>query len=484
MLPIKSNNDQSACDPVSSNCVIWQGPDIPCIDLCHGDSISDITAKLAAELCDVLGLLELSKYDVSCFTPVCPVFEDFSDLVQFIIDKLCELETCCNAETPPASGCPECVMTIAACFQYVNELGDTITTMNLDDYVTAIGNKVCTLEATLTALSATVTDHETRIEYIEENCCGDSATPLPTVPESCLNADLENIPIVDFITILEGVVCDMQNNTGSAPQEPPCFSPSEGAPTSLNPANIGANIEGWNFDSFGTTSGSLENAWRMLCDLYFAVKDIQTNCCAFDCVDINAYLQSINYTGSAFDLVAQAPSGWLGILGGSTIYITDAWNNSAEIIFQTNIGTTTTISQPASLYGTQFNVFVALGVTDGTNECTKNTGLNVVSTPLSISISTFTVPTPGTTTAILNYGFNSPDSPSSNDLNWSLLVTESTTGYTNTITGTTGNNLGVSGSHTVTGLTTGTNYTVNGVLTVTLPYASVTAYNSVNFLTA
>ena len=57
---IPSTNGNSApkgCNPISSNCVIWQGPDLPCIDLCTGDSISSVVAKLCQQLiADVLGL--------------------------------------------------------------------------------------------------------------------------------------------------------------------------------------------------------------------------------------------------------------------------------------------------------------------------------------------------------------------------------------------------------------------------------------------
>ena len=44
MLPINNNNPP--CDPISSNCVIWQGPDLPCVDICSGDSISTVIAGL------------------------------------------------------------------------------------------------------------------------------------------------------------------------------------------------------------------------------------------------------------------------------------------------------------------------------------------------------------------------------------------------------------------------------------------------------
>jgi hypothetical protein len=46
-----SNRDN--CPKISTSCVIWQGPNIPCIDLCAGDSIDEVVFKLATLLCDV-----------------------------------------------------------------------------------------------------------------------------------------------------------------------------------------------------------------------------------------------------------------------------------------------------------------------------------------------------------------------------------------------------------------------------------------------
>ena len=52
---IPSNNGKvEPCSHISSNCVIWQGPDISCINLCNGDTVSDVVAKLATELCNLV----------------------------------------------------------------------------------------------------------------------------------------------------------------------------------------------------------------------------------------------------------------------------------------------------------------------------------------------------------------------------------------------------------------------------------------------
>src|SRR5210317_1188137 len=80
------------CTPTSSNCVVWQGPDIPCIKLCKGDSITDVVYNFAMSYCDLLQQLDPSKYDLSCLNDSsCPP-ESFDALIQLLIEKICDIE--------------------------------------------------------------------------------------------------------------------------------------------------------------------------------------------------------------------------------------------------------------------------------------------------------------------------------------------------------------------------------------------------------
>ena len=55
MIPSNTgSNSNSGCTPISSNCVIWQGPNISCLDLCTGDTISVVIATLAEKICDII----------------------------------------------------------------------------------------------------------------------------------------------------------------------------------------------------------------------------------------------------------------------------------------------------------------------------------------------------------------------------------------------------------------------------------------------
>lgn len=83
---------KDGCIKTSSNCVIWEGPDIPCLKLCNGDTITDVLYKLATQFCDTLVMLDPTKYDISCFNDTsCPP-TDFSELFQLVIDQICNIQ--------------------------------------------------------------------------------------------------------------------------------------------------------------------------------------------------------------------------------------------------------------------------------------------------------------------------------------------------------------------------------------------------------
>lgn len=64
MNPVKSNLDKEGCIPISSRCVIWQGPDLCCIDVCAEDSLSDVIWRMASKICHLQALLDLSNLDM------------------------------------------------------------------------------------------------------------------------------------------------------------------------------------------------------------------------------------------------------------------------------------------------------------------------------------------------------------------------------------------------------------------------------------
>ena len=117
MLPSNTNNT-SPCTPVSSNCVIWQGPDIACIDLCNGDTVSDVVAKLATKLCEIIDAScqcepDLTGLDVSCLTAETPA--DLVATLQLFVDNICA-----NQDSE-SGGAKATIITLPNCLHYRNE---------------------------------------------------------------------------------------------------------------------------------------------------------------------------------------------------------------------------------------------------------------------------------------------------------------------------------------------------------------------------
>ncbi len=129
------NESEPGCNFTTSNCVIWQGPDIPCLNLCKGDTVSDVIFKLATEVCGILHTLDIDTYDLSCFNLTTCKPKDFEQLFQFLMDRVCKLEQCtgcipnCNGVStlptvPPTSGTggENFIVPISECFYFTNSI--------------------------------------------------------------------------------------------------------------------------------------------------------------------------------------------------------------------------------------------------------------------------------------------------------------------------------------------------------------------------
>lgn len=204
MKPI--NADNSPCAPQSSNCVIWAGPDISCINLCTGDTISDTVSKLATELCTIMTTLKVSSYDLSCFSlATCPPAK-FEELIQLLITRICALESVSTTDSTASSSgdCPNnCIMTIESCL-----ITGEATTMNLTDYVTLIAKKVCALVTDITLLQNQINSLDIRVNALES-----APAPTFTMPSFAVNCTLGATVISGGTYTLTQILTDLVNGT-------------------------------------------------------------------------------------------------------------------------------------------------------------------------------------------------------------------------------------------------------------------------------
>lgn len=400
MIPVSSSNHEQGCSSVSSNCVIWQGPDIPCLSICKGDSVSTVVADLATQLCTLLGELKLEAFDLTCLnlnaqsTP-----ENITELIQVIIDKSCSLDSrCSDLEAGSGSGSSSSVVTatLPVCLHYVNPENDLITELPVDQYAELAAAKICELIDDVAALQTTVNNHETRITTLEGNTVTQYTTPQIT-PSCVLPAVPTDIDVV--LDELEDQFCVLNNALGgSTALQASSTYQCDLLSTDSRLAGSGtmSTIEGWN-TNVSNVAESLQNLWLTLCDMRAAIKDIQTNCCSISCNDVVFAAQG-SYTSGiiTFDFAGSVvPDGFTPCNAeGALTVITDAANNT----FTTRVpvvtalagdGTDTVDISTSSLSElSNYSVTITLCVSNGSFTCEKTLTFDVTNDASSCAVPT------------------------------------------------------------------------------------------------
>lgn len=327
-----TNRDKERCDPISSNCVIWQGPDIECINLCKGDTVSEVVYKLATELCNLIETFSLENFDLSCLNLGDCGPDDFQALIQVLIDRICEIE----GITPPtpgeeSAGCPDCVVNIAECFYYQSPQGDTITTMQLTDYVTAIGNSICNILGQINTINQTLQNHENRIQNLEE--APEPTLELPRISPVCVINPGVATDLDVVLAALEAQFCELIGATGSPID---LFGAVAQQCQSLNDApqlagmSTMSSIPGWQASS-NNLATAINNIWLTICDVRAAIQNIQVNCCPSECdgVMVNMTAALLDPTTMRLYFTGSIPPGFAECSGTTQFTITDG--NGASI---------------------------------------------------------------------------------------------------------------------------------------------------------
>ena len=276
------NLDNSPCSPISSNCVIWQGPAIPCIKLCTGDTVSDVVFKLATELCTIIDQLNVSNYDLSCFaSSACPP-ADFQALIQFLINQICEAQGITVDPTRITSTCPDCVVTVAPCF-----IQGTTTTMQLVDYVTMIGNKICSLITEIESLQSQIDTLDIRVSVLENT--PPPTFTLPNISISCLLTPGSYAIDVVLNALMNNAngYCSLLNVTGlptalSTSVLSQCIDDTDTALASLIGGGSAQTFQAYYASSWvvnanlNTVADAINNIWIAICDVYNAFYALRT----------------------------------------------------------------------------------------------------------------------------------------------------------------------------------------------------------------
>ena len=366
MLPTKSNTADKGCSPVSSNCVIWQGPDLSCIDLCNGDAISDVVYKVATKLCTIQTSLDLSTLDLSCLVSFCsatnpaPTTKTLSAVLDFIIDKVCCLNTTIANLPGGGSSFTEPNLALPTCLQYADPAtGQTITQLVHNQYTLRLGNQFCSLKATVDGHTTTLATYNTRITALETA----PGLSLPTVTPNCI---LPATPTAMNVVLdkLEEEYCGLRNVLGANTALTASIAQQcqgLGASPALSTSGTISSLTGWNANSTSIAS-AVQNLWVVLCDMRQTIYDLKTTAGQTDC---SSFL--LGFSAAANEARTQVT---VFFNGGGTVIPAGFANCTAQ-------GSKITIKDASGKTYTDYvNLLTAVTDTDGITYTVSSAALN------------------------------------------------------------------------------------------------------------
>lgn len=478
MIPTQSSSDTNGCNNISSNCVIWQGPDIACIDLCTGDTVSEVVAKLAEKLCDIISGVQsepdLSGFDLKCALPTGTAPSTLKDNLQAIVDYICDL--------PSGGGGTTTLPNINLCtnLQYNDPAtGAVVTSLPLDQYALLVGNKVCDILDSITTINNTLTSLGDRITILE-NCvlpCSSGSVNEAQIISQCVvpGGQLVNVSVV--LLALETRFCALETATGTPTLINNAISQQSltSSYTLLsNPSTNYGSQTGWH-TSATTLAQSVQNQWIVLDDLYHAIQTIQLNCCPGACDSITVGMAATGVVDPGTGVTTQVnlnfssssiPSAFNDCGGFQTITITDAVGGSITSTQQVTAlqSNTSGVNVSVGSLNTYGDLSVAMNwcFNDGTNNCEGTINQTVAGEITCPPIATSNQTTSGFDVSFThNFGTSAIFTISAYEHNSTSGSTNSTPAEEHTLT-----NQGSNVSQTFSSLTANTDYKVELTISV------------------
>lgn len=265
-LAVTSQSQSSGCVPISSDCVIWPGPDIPCINLCKGDTITKAIKNLADKLCSgTFGIVDISTLDFSCL--VAEGQQDptnVSGLLQLMIAKICQEITPAAPVEPNDSE-----IQLPACLQF-NAGGVPVTSLPIEEYALLLAGQICELISLTNTHSNQISDILERVTALEN--AADPVADEILVSSQCVSSATpgQSIPISTAFVNLETYLCALKDVLG----ENDALSASVAAqcsglalkPSLADPSKTMGQLAGWK-NPASTLADSVQNLWITVCDI-------------------------------------------------------------------------------------------------------------------------------------------------------------------------------------------------------------------------
>ena len=270
MKPKKSTRSSGCPDALSSKCITWNGPSIPCIEVCNGDELTEVIWAIADKVCTIAGDIDMSTMDLSCLLDLCngcPQEKTLQTVIQLLLDNQCKLKDLIDEINVNPTQDVELNLNLK-CIKKFDEFGNEIP-QNLNQTLQSIINELCDHADDITTLQNTVIDLQNQIDNIDVN---------PTIDEPVITTCLTGPnPVSETVISVTEDYCEYKGVVGS---ELDIQSAMSQQCANLNSAL--SSTAGW-IISPENLAQTVNNLWIAYCNLLDRVKSIEDTCCAVNC---------------------------------------------------------------------------------------------------------------------------------------------------------------------------------------------------------
>jgi hypothetical protein len=252
------------------------------------------------ELCNIMDLLDVNGYDLSCFDLASCKPQNIQELIQFLIERICAIETVQaeQAATPSTTGqttrsaSAETLVTVAPCF-----VVGTTTVMTIAEYAQAMGTRICGIIDQITVINTQIADLDVRVTTLEN-------TPVvfPPTPSITIDCNIGTLVSGNTYTI-DSVLDQLINNTTNGYCS---YISVLGTPANLTSSFTADCVFGTPITSdpnWSVTptdlSETLTNIWIAICSIYSSITPLTTQNSSTINLDFtaNVLTAKINDTG-------------------------------------------------------------------------------------------------------------------------------------------------------------------------------------------
>ena len=324
-MPTPKSNQSSPI--ISSEFVIWEGPNIPCLDLCTGEKVSSVIAKIGTKLCTLItDIEELKTLDYACmiekfdYTGELLIPDNFSFklLFELLLENDCKLEYLISkiptTNTTTAINLNELKLNCIT-NEILNLCGQIPENLDVLKVTQAIINVLCGIQDDVADILIRLITIETRLDSLGNPGSGGYTEPTIT---SCLSS-IPTLMSEHIPAITDKAICSLRDIIGTKAELQDALS-KQCLQDYISNGNIIQNAN--------SLADSMANKEVIICDLINRITTIENTCCSFGCDDIRiGFIQSYNQTNNEYTIEFTNGAGtnipMIFVDCGSTFILTD-----------------------------------------------------------------------------------------------------------------------------------------------------------------